>query len=234
MVPSLNMHRLISLPRAHALTSEKFNIPPLDGSLTVPEIFDWHLDHNPGHILWRYSDADAATRWREITMKQGVYAIHRAARLLTDRLTRIGHHPATRDAPVIAILAATGTVYPHPARPPLISTVLDTITYFHTWQGLIRAGYAVCHISHRNSAVALAHILQKSTADHLLISGEPGIQAVVHAALEGMVDKEKQRDNFVSEMPIYADIFKDDEPELMPKREFDLNSRAYYIHSSGR
>jgi hypothetical protein len=102
------MSVLAAVPQAHALTSTTFRLPPLDGSLTIPEVYDWHLIHNPDHVLWIHSSGGAIDDRTEITLKQGVHAIHRAARLLTEHLSQKGLQPATRDAPVIALFAATG------------------------------------------------------------------------------------------------------------------------------
>ena len=48
--------------RTQALSSKTFDIPPLDGSLTLPEIYDWHLTHTPDHPLFEFTDADGQTR----------------------------------------------------------------------------------------------------------------------------------------------------------------------------
>jgi acyl-CoA synthetase (AMP-forming)/AMP-acid ligase II len=112
--------------------------------------------------------------------------------------------------------------------------LLDTITYFHTWIGLVRAGFVVCHLSHRNSAPAIAHLLQRVNAAHILVSSEPRIKAVVEEALDTMKDATKTSSSFVSEMPAYSDIFRDDDAELLSIRKFDINSPAFFIHSSGK
>jgi hypothetical protein len=95
-----------TLANPHGATSTTYTQPPLDGSLTVPEIYDWHFQHNPDHVLFVYSNHRGERT--EITWKQGVHAIHRAGRLLAERLSKEGLQPEGPKAPVIAIFAATG------------------------------------------------------------------------------------------------------------------------------
>ncbi|EIN04342.1 acetyl-CoA synthetase-like protein [Punctularia strigosozonata HHB-11173 SS5] len=203
-----------TLANVHGANATAYKQPPLDGSLTVPEIYDWHLQHNPDHVVFVYA-TEAGDR-AEITFKQGVHAMHRAGRMLIDRLSNRGLEPKPQEAPVIAIFAAT-----------------DTITYFATWIGLVRAGYVVCHLSHRNSAVAVADLLQKVNTAHVLVSSEPRIQAVVREALDTIHDPHKTYSNFVSEMPAHQDIFIAGDDYLLPRRELRMNSPAFFIHSSG-
>jgi hypothetical protein len=92
----------------------------------------------------------------------------------------------------------------------------------------------VCHLPHRNSAPAIAHLLQTVNAAHILISSEARIKAVVQEALDTMKDATKTLSNFVSEMPAYSDIFQDGDAELLPVKKFDPNSPAFFIHSSGK
>ena len=92
-------------PRTQALSSSTFRPPPLDGSLTVPELYDWHYENSPHHPLFIYSDEDGSVStiyWPEATK-----AVHRAGRLAT-RLVSEGR-PRGSSRPVLAILAGNGT-----------------------------------------------------------------------------------------------------------------------------
>jgi hypothetical protein len=91
----------------------------------------------------------------------------------------------------------------------------------------------VCHLSYRNSAAAVAHLLQKMNIDHVLVSSEHGIQSVLRSALAMTDGAHKSWENYVSDMPAHEDIFNDEAVELLPKIDFDLNTIAFYIHSSG-
>ncbi|EIN05387.1 acetyl-CoA synthetase-like protein [Punctularia strigosozonata HHB-11173 SS5] len=205
------MPLLPNLKPIHGSASKTFSVPPLDGSLTIPEIYDWHAEHSPDHPLFTYNTS--ATDKVVITFKQGVHAIHRAGGFLSDRLVQLRIHPSDVDGPVIAIFAAS-----------------DTVTYFHSWLGLVRAGYVVCHLSTRNSAPAIAHLLEKVGAQHLLVSGESGLQSVAREALEKIG---KDWSTFVSEMPAYPDLFNDQPVQLLPKRKFSASGKVCYLHSSG-
>ncbi|EIN05406.1 acetyl-CoA synthetase-like protein [Punctularia strigosozonata HHB-11173 SS5] len=204
----------INVTSPHGLNSKTFSQPPLNNSLTVPELYDWHLEHSPNHPTFVYA---STTRDRtEITFKQTVHAIHRAGRLLQTRLAQLGVEAKDGNAPVIGIFANT-----------------DNITYYHTWVGLVRAGFVVFHISHRNSAAAVAHLLQKTHVAHVLASGEHGIKSVLHSALEMVETGPKQWDAYVSDMPVFEDIFTDEPVDPLPQRKFGLDDVAFYIHSSG-
>lgn len=74
-----------------------FTPPPLDGSCTLPEAYDWHLEHSPEHVLYTYEDVDGSIR--TIKWKAAVLAAYRAAHLVLSH----GHENAT-----FAILAVAG------------------------------------------------------------------------------------------------------------------------------
>lgn len=92
---------MVSLPCPQAQNSPTFTPPPLDGSLTVPEIYDHHLRNSGSHPLFVY-DNDGTTQ--TITWKQATQAIHIAA----SRLKTIVNPRDSQEAPVVAILAVIG------------------------------------------------------------------------------------------------------------------------------
>lgn len=88
-------------PCPQAQNSSTFVVPPLDGSLTIPEIYDHHMYNSGSHPLFVYDDDNVV---QTVTWKQAGQAIHTVAR-------RLNLIPALRDAqetPVVAILAAIG------------------------------------------------------------------------------------------------------------------------------
>lgn len=92
-------------PNTQALACPDFRPPPLDGSLTYPELFDWHLTRAPNHPLFVYSD-DVGAEHR-ILWPEGVRAIQSAARIV--RLAVDGDENTTPDSPtVVAILSSAG------------------------------------------------------------------------------------------------------------------------------
>ena len=95
---------LPSFPRTQALSSTTFRPPPLDGSLTIPEAYDWHYKHSPQHPLFIYSDEDGSVNtiyWPEATK-----AVHRAGHVAA-KLAAEGS-PSSNRRPVFAILAGNG------------------------------------------------------------------------------------------------------------------------------
>lgn len=93
------------LPLNQALSSGTFQPPPLDGSLTLPEIYDWHLEHSPEHQLFAYTDSfgiEHEVNWRDGA--RGIFNVSREIRRCV-RLpaNRIGSPPT-----VVAILSTAG------------------------------------------------------------------------------------------------------------------------------
>ena len=93
------------LPQTQVLSSTSFVPPPLDGSLTLPEFYDWHLVHSPSHPHLVYVDA----KGNEITIswEQSVRAVYRIANEIRRRL---GKEPNAKNKPptVVAILSSSG------------------------------------------------------------------------------------------------------------------------------
>ena len=92
------------LPKSQALNTSTFHIPPLDGSLSLGEIFDWQYEHSPEHPVFQY--ADDAGHVTVLRMAEVVRAIHRAARHI--QATFATHTPAPSKKPLIGILTAAG------------------------------------------------------------------------------------------------------------------------------
>lgn len=98
-------HALPSLPppkQQHGLNSATFKQPPVDGSMLVPEMYDWHATHSPYHPLFTFSEDDGTVR--TITWAEATPAIHRAGRWLLSLTV----DTITEKKPLIAILAGSG------------------------------------------------------------------------------------------------------------------------------
>ena len=100
----LNPH----VPTPQGRNSATFHPPPLDGTLAVPELFEYDAVHSPSHPLFVYPDPDAPGGTRTICYPEALRLIHRTARIVH------GHH--SRAAPRYA--AQVG-VRPHD-QPPTI------------------------------------------------------------------------------------------------------------------
>ena len=91
------------VPNTQALESNTFKCPPLDGSLSLPEIYDWHYHNTPDHPLFVF--ADEADENHTILWPQAVRAVHEAGRIVRSRVPRDDKRSST---PVVAIVAAVG------------------------------------------------------------------------------------------------------------------------------
>ena len=93
-----------ALPNTQARESKTFQCPPLDGSLSLPEIYDWHYHNTPHHPLFVFADEKANDN-HIILWPQVVRAVHEAGRIVRSRVPRDGKQSST---PVVAIVAAVG------------------------------------------------------------------------------------------------------------------------------
>lgn len=84
--------------------SPSFINPPVDGSLGVPEIYDFHYEHNPSHTVFLYQDPTGSLV--HVPYSRVVPAVHNAGRLIAKR-THIDLESPTSPRP-IAILASSG------------------------------------------------------------------------------------------------------------------------------
>lgn len=91
-------------PPPEPRSGRSFRRPPLDGSLTIPEIYDWHWNHNPNHPIFVYPKDQ---RLHRITFAKLVPAAHRAGRLVAETLG-LSFHDDSSNFPVVAIVATSG------------------------------------------------------------------------------------------------------------------------------
>ncbi|TFK39396.1 acetyl-CoA synthetase-like protein [Crucibulum laeve] len=203
---------LSSPSSTQCLTSETFSPPPLDGSLTLPELYDWHLEHTK-HRLFTYSNDDNYTE--SISWAQAVNAIHAGAVFIKDVLQ--WRQPEI--SPVVGIIALS-----------------DTLTYFSMIVGVMRANMIVFPISPRNSAAAIAYIISKTGIAHILVSRE---HAMVNLVESSTAILEKDYPNVarpgISHMPLFEDLFgkqvaENEVPLFERKNPDDI---LFYLHSSG-
>ncbi|KAF9556254.1 acetyl-CoA synthetase-like protein [Agrocybe pediades] len=202
-------------PQTQALSSATFTPPPLDGSLSLPEQYEWHLKHSPNHPLFTYATENKDVR--TILWREAVKAIHTGARLVRQTMKWA---PGMKNPPVIAILAAS-----------------DSITYFTTLMSILRAGYVAFAISPRNSASAVAHLIDKVDVKCILVGRDPAPTKLADDALEIMATQYPGKDKpALSPMPIFEDLYLDTTPDNtddIPFERRDPEETILYIHSSG-
>ncbi|KAJ7667223.1 hypothetical protein B0H17DRAFT_990381 [Mycena rosella] len=199
----------MQFPTPQGLNSPTFAQPPLDGSLTLPEIFEHHAQHSPDHPLFHYVDADNVSQ--TISWSRAVEAFHNAARIILDQVK-----PGSSDPrPVVAILASA-----------------DQITYFSVIAGILRAGYQAFPISPRNSEVAVAHLLRSTGCTRVFVSADAAMQKLAKAAADTSAVEEKLE---ILAMPTFEDLFErpDAIAPLPPVEKHGLDEPAVILHSSG-
>ncbi|KAK0463067.1 putative aminoadipate reductase [Desarmillaria tabescens] len=184
--------------------------PPLDGSLLLHELPDFHLYHNPSHPLFVYAEHDAEVL-REISHLEFCRAVHRVAHA-------VDHIPRTTPVGVLALT--------------------DTILYYALFFGLMKAGHTPYLLSPRNSAAATAKLLQDVGSRHLMASSsfkalvqeiqlELELESLVNLSVFGL----PSLDSIFPKLGLETreDPFT---PYVSPTR-FLLTDVAFYLHSSG-
>ncbi|KAK7466463.1 hypothetical protein VKT23_005184 [Stygiomarasmius scandens] len=181
-----------------------FTRPPRNESLPLTLLLDYQGTKSPDHPLFRYElNGDIKT----IYWKEGTAAIRRAAAIV-----REGVLQEAGSIPVVAVLAH-----------------VDSMTYFATVAGIMRAGYHPFPISSRNSPAAVAHLLQKTNAKHIFVNKGGPMKGLVNAALQ-----EPGLSVNVIDMPSFDDLYGSDKTVELPQLEgITQESVAVILHSSG-
>ncbi|KAK0461857.1 acetyl-CoA synthetase-like protein [Desarmillaria tabescens] len=212
---SFSEHRVIPPPpQKQGQQSRTFLPPPIDGSLIVQQMFDWHLQHSPNHRVFVYAREDGSLR--NISWAEAVAAAYTCARLMNNRI------PLKDNPPVVAILSMS-----------------DTITYATTVMGLQRTNYVVFPISPRNSALAVAHLLYEVRVEHVLVGRDESMQVLSHEALDILKSRYPSVDlPQLSPIPIFEDLFLADwetrtNADDLPLLSVDPGAACMYLHSSG-
>jgi hypothetical protein len=86
-----------TLPRVHpdvpelsapqAVHYSTFTPPPMDGTMTVPDVFDWHAEHSPDHVVFLLSDSPDSETER-MTYKDANALINKATGLYYRNIAR--------------------------------------------------------------------------------------------------------------------------------------------------
>jgi hypothetical protein len=94
-------------PATQALSSTTFHAPPLDGSLTIAEMWDWHAEHSPEHPVFQYSDDNGNVT--TIKWPEAARAMHRGGRFMQSFAA--AHPVSSSRKPIVSILASSGESY---------------------------------------------------------------------------------------------------------------------------
>lgn len=211
----MGLQRLPQVPNPQGLSSKTFVTPPIDGSLTMAEIFDFHAEHSPEHPYFIYEDQST----HEI-----IPVTWKSLRDATRRVARIVHsHNVPSDPPAPRIIA--------------ILALIDTVSFFTLIHGIIRAGYTPFPLSPRNSPAAIAHLLAKTGATHMFVSEDPSMQALSAGSLKMLAGQGGQK---VERLPtpffdeLYQPRPEEDARPLPPLAKADLSAAGVILHSSGK
>ncbi|KAJ7191755.1 hypothetical protein B0H12DRAFT_1039746 [Mycena haematopus] len=202
-------------PQTQARSSQTFVPPPLDGSLTIAQIYDWHFHNTPNHRLFVYAHADGSVR--TILWPEALQAIYVGVKLLRNRFNWV---PGMVEMPVVSILASS-----------------DAIPYFTLMMSCMRANYVIFPISPRNSPAAVAHLIAKANVKYVLLGHEPAMQELMTAALTILKTDPLGNLPDVSLAPLFEDLFLENStlisPDTLPYEYHGPDATACIMHSSG-
>lgn len=222
---------IVPPPQTIAIQSNTFRPPPLDGSITVPEMYDWHLKNSPDHPIFVYSDEDGATS--TIKIEEAVKAMHRAGRRIQRAMSY--DRAVVSTVPFLAILANTGTQHRFFTDFLALISSPDTITFYTTMVGAMRVGLAPFPISPRNSPAAVAHLITKVNAPYMLVGPESNLQDLAAQAFEILKQSNTVLPHMAT-MPVFEDLYEQDSSapfEPLPPLKFDMDDPVVVMHSSG-
>ncbi|KAJ7760072.1 putative aminoadipate reductase [Mycena maculata] len=190
-------------------------LPPLDCSLDISEIIDFHIGE--GGRIAAYAFANADNEITEISRFEFGRAAHRVAHLL--RPQRRGP-----EGQVLAIIALT-----------------DVLIYQAIVAGCIVAGIVPFPISNRNSATAVLHLLN-TTDSHRLLMTKGSLSSLVDSVSADLVAMSPLYELSIQEIPLLGQIYPHlghetaehaFVPYPSPATRAKLDAVAMYLHSSG-
>ncbi|KAF8311061.1 acetyl-CoA synthetase-like protein [Clavulina sp. PMI_390] len=193
-------------------TSKTFVTPPVDGTVTAPELWDFLATNAPTHPYFIYEDNDThelvTIDWKQVRL-----ATHRTAEIVKS------YNVPTDGTKVIGILA-----------------LADTVSTFILIHAIMRAGYVPFPLSPRNSPSAIAHLLKQAKVTHLFVSEDPSMQGLSKGSLKVLLGQGGQEVERLP-MPFYFDVAgpaaPGEEESIVPVAHAELDSPGLILHSSG-
>ncbi|KAI0350525.1 acetyl-CoA synthetase-like protein [Trametes cingulata] len=191
--------------------------PPFYGDMTLPELFAFHAEKSPEHPVIVYDDEQGVVQ--TLHYKEVYPAIRRAADFVSEHLrsqSPSGAPNGIREQPVVGILA-----------------ILDNITFTTLLTGIMYLGYTPFPISVRNSAVAVAHLIRRTSVRDLLVSHDAAMQRVAQEAKEELA-KEGYEVNLLP-VPTFDGLYKstDGNATDIAMGPVAADKPAIILHSSG-
>ncbi|TFY65192.1 hypothetical protein EVJ58_g2123 [Rhodofomes roseus] len=205
------------VPQTQGLSCTTFKVPPVDGSLVIPQIYDWHQKQSSSHRLFVFAEDDRGPI-RTISWSEGAAAIARGYHLIRERVAGLP------EGSVVGILSGS-----------------DSIPYVVFAMAMMRANYVPFMISSRNSPAAVAHLLSKVHVKHLLIGREQAMHDLAQEAFTLL--KEQSSDAVIpgtSSMPVFDELFTPSSEDrlvtdlsTLPYESRGMDAPAMILHSSG-
>ncbi|KAF7341016.1 Acetyl-CoA synthetase-like protein [Mycena sanguinolenta] len=186
-------------------------LPPLDCSLNLSQILEFHIAHENRSTAYSFADEDG--NMTEISRFEFSRAAHRVAHLL--RPERQGP-----DGQVLAVIAAT-----------------DVLIYQTIVAGCVVAGLVPFPISTRNSAAAIFHLLA-DTDSHRLLRTKGSLDHLVDTVATDNAAYELSIEEVLLLGQIYPHLGHETPqqpfvPYPSPLTSASLDDVAMYLHSSG-
>ncbi|KAG1835812.1 putative aminoadipate reductase [Suillus subalutaceus] len=193
------------------------NCPPLDGSLSLPELVEFNAQYNSDVTFFVYDKPDS-NDLVSISHSDFHRACHRAAQA-------IRKSGAGADKEVVALIG-----------------ISDTLLYQTVFMGIIFAGLIPFAMSFRNSAAAVASMMQK-TRCRRLITTQHSLASLIDGIKAGFASRATQMGQLqIDEMPAVKHLYPalvsgtPDEaivPYSSPGSPSSENDVLFYLHSSG-
>ncbi|KAJ6452142.1 hypothetical protein C8R47DRAFT_1258379 [Mycena vitilis] len=155
--------------QSQGMNTRSFCAPPLDGSLTIPQLLDYHLERSPNHKAYIYDDGQGAIS--SVEFAEYIRAVHAACRLLLRDTEPGAPHKV---GAVVALFADTGSLYCQEVSvcgrdAKDLSGMLVT--------AIMRAGHVPFCLSPHNAAEGVANLLRQTNPIAVYIS--PGLDNVI-------------------------------------------------------
>ncbi|KAJ7214255.1 acetyl-CoA synthetase-like protein [Mycena haematopus] len=186
-------------------------VPPLDCSLNVAQILDFHITRENRSAAYSFTDDDG--KITEISRFEFSRAAHRVAHLLRPQRRGL-------DGQVLAIVALT-----------------DVLIYQTIVAGSIIAGLVPFPISHRNSAAAIFHLLS-NTSSHRVLTTKGSLGGLVETVAADNAPYELSIEDIPLLGQIYPHLGHESTehtfvPYPSPITSIPIDNVALYLHSSG-
>ncbi|KAI6117048.1 hypothetical protein EDD16DRAFT_1708011 [Pisolithus croceorrhizus] len=189
--------------------------PPVDGSLFVPEMLEYNVQHSPYHSFFVYPD-EHSKDLRSISNLEFYRASQRVAHAI--RPGRQG-----QDKEVVGIVAN-----------------VDSILYQALFMGIIYAGLIPLPMSPRNSPAAIINLLKTTKSRHL-IATKSSLRSLISEVERRSTSYEDEAYGLqIDEPPTLAMVYPYMSEETIdspfvpyPKGDINNDDVMFYLHSSG-